>query len=531
MQLPFRRVRGTWLLMTALLIPVAPAFAQISFPLPAHPPVGNITQAEYYFDTDPGFGNGISLPVGVQPDVTLNQTISVNGLTPGAHRFHLRAKDAAGNWGLSNLIRFYILPDITLKPGPAAANVTYAEYFMDTDPGFGNGTSIPFTAGVDITANGMVNTGTLSGGVHRIYTRVRDAKGNWSTTSPTTLIIIPSIQIPPHAGTAPVVKAEYFVDTDPGFGNGNDIPLVSGNDVTMSNVVATLGNLSNGVHNVFIRTKNANGNWSLSNSNRIAVVAVNVNIPPAAAPQDITALEYFFDTDPGFGNGTTVNIPASTTDLQQFQFTADVSTLTNGNHTLFVRSKGNWSVTNAIAFNIGNTTLPVKLIHFGATKEQETVLLQWKTTNEKDNRHFEVQRSRNALSFDPIGIVQAAGDGQATHHYELKDKQPLNGISYYRLKQVDGGGTFTYSPVISIRMGQDAGGFTVANPAHEVLYISSAVANMVYRVSDMAGRILLEQKGSGRSTEEIDISILPAGAYIVTGSNGKEQQYRRFTKN
>lgn len=532
MQFLLQRRVSISLLLAAMCICIAPAYTQITFPVPSHPPAGNITRLEYFFDADPGFGNAIAIPVAVQTDVAVLQTIPVSGLSAGVHRFSIRALDGNGVWGQSSMLNFYVIPVLQLIAHPAPVNIVKAEYFIDTDPGFGNGTNIPVTAGQDVTTSGVaINTNALSAGIHQVYVRIKDAQGSWSLSNVNFLYIIPSLNIKPHLPVANIVKAEYYVDTDPGFGNANDIPVTAGMDVTVSNFAALLGNLSSGVHNVFIRVKDANGNWGLSSGQRISVVTANISVPQASAPEQITSLEYFFDTDPGFGNGTAVNIPAGTTDLQNFQFAADISSLTDGNHTLFIRSKGNWSVTNAVTFNIGQSTLPVKLIHFGASKEQETVLLQWRTTNEKDNSYFEVQRSLNALTFTSIGSVKAAEDAETEHRYEFKDEHPFNGISHYRLKQVDEGGTFTYSPVISIRMNGDAGGFTVGNPAHNVLYISSATANMIFRVSDISGRVLLVHKSSGASREEINISTLPAGEYFVSGSNGSEQQYRRFTKN
>ena len=72
--------------------------------------------------------------------------------------------------------------DPAYPPAPAAAqNITAAEYFIDTDPGFGNGVAITLSPGVNIiNAAFNANTAALSNGIHRIVIRVRSNEGHWS---------------------------------------------------------------------------------------------------------------------------------------------------------------------------------------------------------------------------------------------------------------------------------------------------------------------------------------------------------------
>ena len=91
-----------------------------------------------------------------------------------------------------------------------------------------------------------------------------------------------------------VVKAEYFWDTDPGIGSGTVITIGSAlhqDSVNITQTISTAG-LSAGTHYLYIRTKDSNGHWSLSEG-------MDVNVLPL-----IVGAEYFWDTDPGVGNGT-----------------------------------------------------------------------------------------------------------------------------------------------------------------------------------------------------------------------------------
>lgn len=84
--------------------------------------------------------------------------------------------------------------------------------------------------------------------------------------------------------------------------------------------------LAAGVHRIYLRTKNSKGLWSMTSISTFYIIPVNFTIPPRAPVGQITALEYFFDHDPGFGNGHMITI-APTTDPANYQLTADITGL------------------------------------------------------------------------------------------------------------------------------------------------------------------------------------------------------------
>jgi hypothetical protein len=103
----------------------------------------NITQVEYFIDNDLGYGNGTSVSLTPAATITgLSFTISVNGLSNGFHTLYFRAKNANNNWSQTYFRSFY--KDTYTSPA-SVSNVVYAEYFVDTDPGYGVGTAISFT--------------------------------------------------------------------------------------------------------------------------------------------------------------------------------------------------------------------------------------------------------------------------------------------------------------------------------------------------------------------------------------------------
>lgn len=98
----------------------------------------NITAAEYFFDSDPGMGNGISLSVGPAGE-TINFTASIStaSLSSGFHTLAIRTRDANNLWGAFESRAVYVSGTVS-----NAANINAAEYFIDADPGAGNGSTL-----------------------------------------------------------------------------------------------------------------------------------------------------------------------------------------------------------------------------------------------------------------------------------------------------------------------------------------------------------------------------------------------------
>ncbi len=97
--------------------------------------------------------------------------------------------------------------------------------------------------------------------------------------------------------------------------------------------------------------------------------------------------------------------------------------------------------------------LPVKLLSFeGQRVNTELVQLTWETSNESQNKGFDVERSLgNTSAFQLVAFVPAQAGPAWSFEYKLPDSNNFSGISYYRLKQVDISGAYTYSPTIAIK--------------------------------------------------------------------------------
>lgn len=297
-----------------------------------------ITRLEYFFDTDPGFGNGT--PVQVTPAPVLdnfNFSANISALSDGFHTLYIRARDDSSRWGHTLQRPFY-----KLTVSPPTYGIDLLEYFFNSDPGPGNGTPIqvtptseldPFSIALDITS--------LPDGFNALYFRARNQGGSWSI--PLSRIFY-KLTIQPSPRT--LSSYEYFFNTDPGHGQGTPVPVTVSGAVDSTSFMVDISSFQDGFHSIYVRGRDNTGAWSHLQSRTF----FKFSLPPAALP--LVDLEYFIDTDPGLNNGNKIAI-TPTTDLNNFSVAIDVSQLTQGFHKLgfrFRNSASVWSHTNLIPF-------------------------------------------------------------------------------------------------------------------------------------------------------------------------------------
>ena len=107
------------------------------------------------------------------------------------------------------------------------------------------------------------------------------------------------------------------------------------------------------------------------------------------------------------------------------------------------------------------------------TLQTKSVLLNWRTSQEINSKNFDVQFSKNGIDWTSIGIVAAAGFSNTTKSYSFVHTAPVNGINYYRLKQVDIDAFFEYSPTRIVNFNTKATITIFPNPTTDKVYIST----------------------------------------------------------
>ena len=184
---------------------------------------------------------------------------------------------------------------------------------------------------------------------------------------------------------------------------------------------------------------------------------------------------------------------------------------------------GNRSISAPIWYT-KNFPLPITLISFKASlNSNQTVKLNWNTSNEINTSKYIVEKSFSGVSFTPLDSV-ISNNNIGQNNYTLTDFTPQKGINYYRLKQVDKNGVFVYSNVVSININStEVNAVNVyPNPVRDILYLninSNQAENVKIILSDIQGRVVLQQnKNLIKGNQLIDFSTqsLLKGSYFVT---------------
>jgi hypothetical protein len=174
----------------------------------------------------------------------------------------------------------------------------------------------------------------------------------------------------------------------------------------------------------------------------------------------------------------------------------------------------------------GNWILPVTLVNFRGEAAGNSNRLLWTTATETNNRGFELERSADGRTFSTIALVNsksADGNSNMPIHYSYNDSRPMGGDNYYRLKQVDKDGRFSYSNIIMMSRKVDAItlGRIYPNPATNTLnlVIASPSAEAVSLVvTDLGGKVVVRQAlqlRQGANTHRLNVGQLAQGSYFV----------------
>jgi hypothetical protein len=182
------------------------------------------------------------------------------------------------------------------------------------------------------------------------------------------------------------------------------------------------------------------------------------------------------------------------------------------------------NITGFSQFGLGITSLPlpVTLLNFDARRlTKVSVIVNWQTVYEQNNRGFEVERRLDAEQiFTQIGFVPTlAPGGNSTHtlNYSFTDPNGYSGISYYRLKQVDIDNRFTYTHIKAVKgMGEtQVSVLLFPNPNYGQFTIRLDGVNRAFDavITDMGGKIVKQLRLTNNSN--VNVSGLSAGTYLI----------------
>jgi hypothetical protein len=174
---------------------------------------------------------------------------------------------------------------------------------------------------------------------------------------------------------------------------------------------------------------------------------------------------------------------------------------------------------------VPDQTLPIDWQSFTGTTDNKFNYLNWVTASEQNTQSFEVQRSKDGVSFERIGTVTAAGTSNMSKSYNFTDRTPLVGQNYYRIRMIENTGNDAYSNVVVLEVSGQPSGYTVyPNPTADqiTLELEADKTELVeVQIMDVLGRVVVEKSFSvvnGKNQLQLDLKKLVAGNYSLKAS-------------
>lgn len=248
--------------------------------------------------------------------------------------------------------------------------------------------------------------------------------------------------------------------------------------------------------------------WRVSETGDVGNVALSFDISSLTGSPLGPNLRLLIDRDgDGFADNDVTPIGGGT-------FSGDIITFTGVN------------LQNGDRFTLGNTDLsnplPVELVSFTAEAKEAEVHLRWTTASELSNDYFTVQRSPDAERWEEVTRVEGAGTTADKHDYETVDGLPYTGVSYYRLKQTDLDGRFTYSSVQRVEIRDPYYLKVYPNPSSGTFTVATGFdlepGNV--RLMNMLGQEIPVQFISNGSSNTLQPQVIAPGVYILQIQKG-----------
>ncbi|MFH1196964.1 MAG: FISUMP domain-containing protein [bacterium] len=182
--------------------------------------------------------------------------------------------------------------------------------------------------------------------------------------------------------------------------------------------------------------------------------------------------------------------------------------------------------------------VPVELENFRIEINGNGINLKWTTATETNNRGFEIERSNDSQDFYKIGFVNGAGTTTEKNTYLFCDENPNNGISYYRLKQIDYDGSFEYSKTIEVNFEKQLD-FSLSqnypnpfNPSTKIKYSIPEKCFISLKIFDVLGNeiqtLANEKKEAGNYEIEFDGSEFPSGVYFIKLNANQNNMFKKM---
>ncbi|MCM5529433.1 PKD domain-containing protein [Parasegetibacter sp. NRK P23] len=281
-----------------------------------------VARVEYFFDADPGAGKGMPLSVATGNQTGGNFQLPMSTLSNGFHTLFIRAANSAGLWSHTTSAQFFLQET-------SVPQINRTEYFLDTDPGEGKGTSVNVSS-APAGSTFFIPLNTVPGGMHTLFIRTRDDNGRWSHVNSQ------AFYVQPHSGST-VPAIEYFIDNDPGMGKATAVTIPANGSL---NAIIPLSNTPVGFHTLGIRAKDDQGRWGQTQAYAFFVNERN--------DAQIDRIEYYFQNTEDTSSTYTYKVPEPSASVS-LDFDADLSGLQGEKeYTMFLYAVTNTGVKSLV---------------------------------------------------------------------------------------------------------------------------------------------------------------------------------------
>ena len=166
-----------------------------------------------------------------------------------------------------------------------------------------------------------------------------------------------------------------------------------------------------------------------------------------------------------------------------------------------------------------SSLLPVDWVYFnGKIMGDGAALLTWATATEINNEGYTLEKSMDGINYVPVAFIKGKNNGQNMVQYEYLDTKLYKGINYYRLKQKDFDGNFSYSKTISVEYSKKSSLAVFPNPFEDIINVQSDENNwdLPVRIYDSNGHVVYQADGF---KAVIDMGHFPKGVYFMAVKN------------
>ena len=175
------------------------------------------------------------------------------------------------------------------------------------------------------------------------------------------------------------------------------------------------------------------------------------------------------------------------------------------------------------------TVLPIKIESFDISNKNHKSVLKLTTASESNNDYFTIERSADGRSFDAIGEIKGAGNSNTTIYYEYTDEKPYAGINFYRIKQTDYDGKYSYSDIKSVRH-NTVGNLNITPRTTEGrLQVTTDIEAYSLDVYNVAGQQVKSFKSLSKD-QYISIDDLTTGLYFIKINHDGQVETTKIVK-